>query len=154
MKFHPEIAVLDDLEGICALEAACFDTDIVSKRQYRHLIRSPSALVAIVRDGKRVAAIAVYLFRKGSDKARIYSLAVHPEYRRHGLAATLCSYCEKLCRKRGCCEVRLEVKWDNASAIQFYLKNHYVEFGRYVAFYEDGKDAIRMKRSLISYECC
>jgi ribosomal protein S18 acetylase RimI-like enzyme len=47
-----------------------------------------------------------------------------------------------------CHEIRLEVRKDNHRAIKFYEKNGYESFGEYKNFYEDGADALRMRKML------
>ncbi len=84
-------------------------------------------------------ANAVFLFRKNSSIARLYSLAVSPESQRTGVASKLLTATEKELVQQNIQEIRLEVKTDNFPAIRFYEKMGYVIFGEYKNFYEDGK---------------
>lgn len=147
-KIITEIAVTADVKGLVELEETCFETDRLSARQYRYFIKKPTALVISARHGSSVIAAAVVLFRKNSRIARLYSLAVHPDYRQRGLAAELNEFAEKCARRFHCHEIRLEVRKDNRKAIRFYEKHGYTHMGEYRKFYEDGADALRMRKLL------
>lgn len=134
------------------IEDICFDTDRVSKKQYRRLIQSSSVLIVAAKQQSQLIGSAIVFFRKHSRIARLYSLAVLPTFRKHGVALAISRYYEKKIRARGCDEIRLEVKKNNRRAVQFYLKNGYVSFGEYKRFYEDGTDALRMKKILTRRE--
>jgi ribosomal protein S18 acetylase RimI-like enzyme len=46
--------------------------------------------------------------------------------------------------------LRLEVRYDNASAIALYEKMGYRQFGQYERYYEDGAAALRFEKRLDS----
>lgn len=83
------------------------------------------------------------IIRQASDQADILTIAVHPDYRRQGLAQSLLTQGEESVRALGVKIIFLEVAEDNASAIRFYEKSQYVRIGRRPAYYrrESGRVA-------------
>jgi len=145
-KIVTEIAITTDVHGLVELEELCFETDRLDARHFRYFIKKPTALVITAKHKKVIISGAVVLFRKNSKIARLYSLAVHPEYRKRGVAQTVNDFIESSIRKFHCNEIRLEVNMNNHRAIEFYRKNGYASFGEYKKFYEDGTDALRMHK--------
>ena len=145
-KLPPKIARLNDIDGLIQLEEMCFKADRLTAKQLRHLIASPTALVLVTKKTSAIIASAVVLFRKNSQIARLYSIAVDPRFQQHGIALTLYQLIERKILHQGCTEIRLEVRNNNRRAIKFYRKNGYDFFGEYRKFYEDGTDALRMRK--------
>lgn len=142
-------AELSDLDDLVALEDATFDSDRMSRVQYRRHLDSGSASVLVASaNHRRFLGTAVVFFRKGSRVARLYSLASRPEARGKGVGSALLAAAERTARQRGCTELRLEVRTDNASAIRLYERLGYQRFARIDGYYEDGADAWRYARPL------
>lgn len=141
-------AVAADLDALTALEEAVFVTDCMSRRSIRSLLASPSAAVLIAEHQGRVAGAAVVLTRRRCTVGRLYSLAVDPAARGHGLGPALLAAAEAEARARGCRAIRLEVHETNARAIERYRRAGFTQFGRHVAYYEDQGDALRFEKAL------
>lgn len=142
-------AELSDLDDLVALEDATFDSDRMSRAQYRRHLDSESARVLVASaNHRRFLGTAVVFFRKGSRVARLYSLASRPEARGKGVGSALLAGVERAARRRGCRELRLEVRTDNADAIRLYERLGYRRFARIDGYYEDGADAWRYARPL------
>lgn len=137
-----------DVAGLLALEARCFATDRLSGRQYRRHLRSETAEVWLVRHRGLVVGSAVVFFRRQTTAARLYSLAVHPDYRGKGLARRLLRAAERRARARGARCLRLEVRQDNGAAIRLYQAHGYVCIGSRTHYYADGADAWRYQKGL------
>lgn len=137
-----------DLDALVALEEATFTSDRISRRQWRHLIGSASAGVLAGGGRGAVHAVAVVLFRRGSRNARLYSLAVRTDQRGHGLGRLLLAAVEDTARRRGCCNLHLEVAIRNRAAIALYARSGYQRGERLRNFYEDGGDAWRYRKPL------
>lgn len=146
IKLTADVAGMEDVPALVKLDETCFVTDRLSAKKYRHFVTSQTSEVVIIREDKKLIAGAVILFRKNSTLARIYSIAVAPEFRKLGVAQMLYDQIESLCFSRKISEIRLEVRKDNEPAIKFYLKNKYLTFGEYKKFYQDGQDAFRMRK--------
>jgi ribosomal-protein-alanine N-acetyltransferase len=135
-----------DLGALIDLENRSFSSDRISRSSLRRLIVSPSATVIVAAAGDVAAGYAVILFRAGSRIARLYSLAVDPEFR--GLGRELLAAAERHARARGCRALRLEVRDDNPRAINLYQRSSYRRFGEKAAYYADGAGALRFEKDL------
>lgn len=142
-------AELSDLDDLVALEEATFDSDRLSRAQYRRHLDSDSAQVLVASaNHRRFLGTAVVFFRKGSRVARLYSIASKPEARGKGVGSALIDAAEAAARARHCHALRLEVRTDNASAIRLYERLGYKRLERLPRYYEDGADAWRYERTL------
>ena len=74
------------------------------------------------------------------------SLAIHSNYKRHGLATALFNYTVKRVKEYGKKQITLEVRKNNSSALAFWHKMGFVPFGSHPGFYEDGEEAILMRK--------
>jgi len=125
-----------------------FPTDRLSRANLRRLLRHGHASVWVCEQDGVLAGNAVVLYRRGTSVARLYSLVVHPDYLRRGIARALLTATESEAGKRGCRDLRLEVRPDNLPAIRLYRIGGYAVTGKAVKFYEDGTDALRMRKYL------
>lgn len=142
-------AELSDLDDLVALEDATFDSDRMSRAQYRRHLDSGSASVLVASaNHRRFLGTAVMFYRRGSTVARLYSLASRPEARGKGVASALLAAAEQAARQRGCRELRLEVRIDNAAAIRLYERLGYRRLARLDRYYEDGADGWRYGKRL------
>ena len=80
-------ATIDDVDALVACEEACFATDRISRRSFRHLLTKGHQATRVLCDpAGRVIGYAMVLFHRGTSLARLYSLAVLPTERGHGYA--------------------------------------------------------------------
>jgi len=142
-------ARLADLDALARLEQS-FPSDRLSHASFRHLLRRGRAQIWVCEDDGVIVGNAVVLYRRGTDTARCYSLVVHPDHRRRGIARALLRHAEAAAVTRGCRAMRLEVRPGNRAAIGFYLENGYETTEKIAGFYEDGTDAFRMRKRLAS----
>lgn len=143
---HLRPARRSDLPALLALEYSAFTTDHLSERQYRKHIDSPTAAVLAAVDGDALLGSAVVFFRRNSDVARLYSIAVADAARGRGVGETLLKGVEHAAREHGRARLKLEVRQDNASAIRLYERHGYRRLGAHPGFYEDGADAWRYEK--------
>jgi ribosomal protein S18 acetylase RimI-like enzyme len=142
-------AELSDLDDLVALEENTFDSDRMSRAQYRRHLDSDSAQVLVASAShRRFLGTAVVFFRKGSGVARLYSLASRPDARGKGVGSALLEASEEATRLRGGRVLRLEVRADNVAAMRLYERLGYRRFGRIAGYYQDGADAWRYQKTL------
>lgn len=139
-------ARFEDLADLLALESM-FPGDRLSARQFRRHLNSPRARVRVVEYAGAVAGYALILMRRGSAIARLYSIAVDPQWRGAGLGAALLDDALQAARGAGCLVLRLEVREDNTAAIGLYQRHGFETFGRIESYYEDACAALRMQRA-------
>ena len=138
----------DDLDALLAIEERAFETDRLSRRSFRHFLTRGQASCVVVEAGGRVAGYALVLYRRATALARLYSIALDPGMRGQGLAGLLMEAAERAAADAGCLVLRLEVRLDNAPAIALYRARGYRRFGRYLDYYEDHADALRLQKVL------
>ena len=118
-----DIARPHDLDALVRLEARCFDGhDAFTQRQIRYLLHCPRATTYVVRRGGRIVASATVLRRRTRDgvSARLYSLAVDPDFRRRGLGRRMLRRCLSGLGREGVGAVNLEVREGNLPALALY----------------------------------
>ena len=143
-------AELSDLDDLVALENSTFDSDLLSRAQYRRHLDSDTALVLVASaNHRRFLGTAVVFFRKGSRVARLYSIASKPEARGKGVGTALLDAVVAAARQRRCLAVRLEVRDDNANAVRLYERHGYKHIGHYPHYYQDGSHAWRYEKALV-----
>jgi ribosomal protein S18 acetylase RimI-like enzyme len=137
-----------DLPAIEGIESLAFRTDRLSRRSLRRLVGRPSAVVLSAEADGAVVGYALVLLHRGRPQARLYSLARVPDLAPPGTGRRLLAAAEACAKARGCQEMRLEVRTDNSSALRLYEEQGYRIFGRRAHYYEDGADALRMRKPL------
>ena len=142
------LASLGDISALVDLEAT-FPGDRLSRRSFRHLLTKGNAEVWVL-ENEGVQADAVVLYRRGSQRARLYSLVVHPEARGRGLGAQLLAAVETAAMERGCKEMRLELREDNGAALSLYQSHGYTVTGRSEGYYDDGSACLHMHKLIFT----
>jgi ribosomal-protein-alanine acetyltransferase len=145
---HVRRARATDLDALVELEHHAFTTDRLSRAQYRRHIAATTAAVFVAENDACIVGSAVVFFRRGSDSARLYSVAVSDRARGQGIGDILVEAAERAARRRGCRHVFLEVRHGNAGAIRLYERRGYRRIAAIAEFYEDGEDAWRYRKDL------
>lgn len=135
-----------DVDALAALEKSAFDADRISKASFRRMIGSSSATILVATRGGAVEGYCAVLFRAGSRKARLYSIAARPG--NGGVGRALLAAAENAALARASGEMRLEVREDNPRAIGLYEKSGYRPFGRKPGYYADGATALKYSKPL------
>ncbi|WP_158774308.1 GNAT family N-acetyltransferase [Cobetia sp. L2A1] len=97
---------------------------------------------------RSVLGYGTLLFRRNSQRARLYSFCLHPDARGRGLAQQLLSALECLACEQGCQQLDLEVHTGNAPAIALYERHGFAKYGRLTDYYADGASAWKMRKTL------
>lgn len=127
-------ATLNDATSMAIVHAACFDRAWSQADMQTHLEAGPTiAFVAALRHSTDIAGFA--LARLVAQEAEILSIAVRPELRRSGIAATLLTRIETEIGLRGGGDLFLEVAADNEAAIALYGAAGLRAGGRRVGYY-------------------
>lgn len=145
-------AVADDLTALVQLENRCFTDDRISRRSFRRFLEMPRDRLIVAEQGSELVGYCLVLMNAATRLARIYSIAVSPTVRGRGVGEQLVREAEKEAVEADRIIMRLEVREDNAGAINLYKRLGYRQFGTYRDYYEDHGDALRFERRILYYE--
>ena len=137
-----------DIAALVAIENASFPGDRLDRRRFHYLLTQANSVTFVDVDGAAVRGYIMLLLRTDWRGARIYSVATHPAHLGCGVAARLLTAAERWAAANNRMEVRLEVRSDNAASLALFRGRGYVVFGRCGAYYHDGMDALRLRRTL------
>lgn len=145
-----------DLGPLLALERLCFASDLLSLRSFSRALSSSSSCLLVAAgqtsNQNHILGYLLLFFRKNSHKARLYSLALHPDARGKGAGKALLRRAEQEALKRGCRTIYLEVREDNATAIALYERAKYTVICKLARYYEDGGNGWRMSKDFLLCE--
>lgn len=135
------------IDALVSLEANCFDTDRLTRRNFQWMLSKGNARTFIATDKQdNTVGYLIILFHRGTSLARVYSMAVADEHRRRGIGRSLMQAADNAAAEQNCAYTRLEVRKDNATAIHFYTKLNYLPFETWPHYYEDDTDALRFEK--------
>lgn len=137
-----------DLPALLVLEQRAFATDRMSPRQFRYHLRHPRNRLLVAEMQDELLGAALLMLRRGARSARLYSIAVAESARGRGIGRTLLRRCEREARAAGAERMVLEVRSDNEAALALYRTMGYQPFALRRQYYEDGADAIRLRKTL------
>ena len=135
-----------DLDELADLERHIFGADSFAKNLIDYSLCSANQVVLVAEIGRVIVGSATIWMHTHS--ARLYSIGVHPDYRNRWIGFILMKKCERIARERGCTVVRLEVRVDNPTALEFYRRNHYKCVGCRSSYYGDGTAALKLEKVL------
>ncbi len=138
---------LDDLDEVLAIERASFQTPW-SRGAFRYeLTQNRVARSIVVRVGTQLVGY-LCLWEIGHE-IHITNLAVHPSFRRRGLARALLARVLEEARRSAVELVFLEVRPTNVEALTLYESFGFRVIGRRKGYYFDtGEDALVMEARL------
>lgn len=140
-------ADLKDLAQIVQIEELSFPEETAfPPGMFNYLIRYSVTLVACEPLEKVMGFIIGYA--NGSDGA-VYTLDVHPLFRRRGLGSKLVMALEEKLIRLGAKAVHLEAALENPGSVELYRKVGYQEHEQIRNYYGQGKHAVRMWKILM-----
>lgn len=150
MEFEIRPLKKKDIEKVALLEAACFVKPWPLNQIAYEFKGNPCAKVFVAVD-KEENILGYLDFMITFDSATIDRICVAKEYRNQGIAGKLLEKMVEVCKsqKDKVEFITLEVRLSNQKAISLYEKNGWQRVVIKPKYYDDGKDAIYMIRSLI-----
>ena len=129
---------------VAALEKLCF-RDPWSENSVASELNNPLSLWLVAVDGERVAGyVGSQTVMEESD---MMNVAVHPDYRKQGIATALIVGLVEELHKRGSRCLTLEVRASNETAISVYRKLDFQEVGRRKNYYRNPReDALILRK--------
>jgi ribosomal-protein-alanine N-acetyltransferase len=137
---------LRHLARILQIERASFGSEAWPRRYFLEMYRDCRDFFVVAKAGGRVAGYAVACAEKRN--AEIASLAVHPDYRRRGLAAALMRHTLRELGAAGVRRVELMVRTGNTGGAQLYRSLGFRRVRMVPRYYEDGGDGFLMARAI------
>jgi ribosomal-protein-alanine N-acetyltransferase len=128
---------------IAELEKICF-SDPWSERSIVSELDNKLAFWLVATEGDTVAG---YIGSQTvMDETDMMNVAVHPDFRRRGIAEALVAELEAALRQRGSRALTLEVRDSNAPAIALYEKLGFAQVGLRKNYYRNPKEDARILR--------
>lgn len=139
-------ATISDLESIVEIENSSFLADHFSLKQFRYLlVKARADFLVYIGPNDKVVGYVVGLIRKNCRHLRIYSVAIHNNYRGAGIARALFTELENIAAKR-IVDLTLEVRIDRDDLVAIYERLGYKKYGIRKDYYSDGTAAIKMRK--------
>ena len=131
--------------SVAELEKICFGIDAWSERSITSELTNPLSLWLVAMDGERLAGYV------GSqtviDESDMMNVAVHPEFRRRGIAENLVDELVACLKEMGSRCLTLEVRVSNEPAIGLYQKLGFEQVGRRKNYYRNPReDALILRK--------
>jgi ribosomal protein S18 acetylase RimI-like enzyme len=136
-----------DIPEIQKLEDESFNIDAFSHRRMSYLIKKAQS-ATLVYENNGIRGYILLLFRMDTPAARVYSICVHPAYRKMGIGTELMRAAERLAVERKCTKMTLEVSELNSDAIAFYQALGFRTVKKLENYYSGGVDGLRMEKTL------
>ncbi|KAB8198085.1 ribosomal-protein-alanine N-acetyltransferase [Nonomuraea phyllanthi] len=137
-----------DLPAVMAIEQVTFPLDAWSEGMMRgelaDMPRTRHYVVALVDD----EIVAYAGLAAAADQADVQTIAVLEAHRGTGIGGAMLTELLAEATRRGAREVFLEVRADNPQAQGVYRHYGFEEIGTRRRYYDDGTDAIMMRRKL------
>ncbi len=127
-----------DLTAIVEIEQKSFRTPW-SRESFREVLEGDSfQTIGAKSEGKLVG---YSVFAEVADEIHVLNVAVHPNFRRGGVAVKLLEYVHQIARKHGRLHAYLEVRESNVGAQALYKKFGYTPVGRRKDYYPGEREA-------------
>ena len=129
---------------VAQLEKICFSAPW-SENSVASELKNPISLWLVALDG---ATVAGYIGSQSVEgEADMMNVAVHPDYRRKGIARELVTGLVAALADKGVHSLALEVRASNAPAIALYQQLGFVQVGRRPNYYRNPKeDALILRK--------
>jgi ribosomal-protein-alanine N-acetyltransferase len=137
---------LRHLARLLRIERASFGAEAWPRKYFLELYRDCAGFFVVAKVGGRIAGYAVACAEKRN--AEIASLAVHPDYRRRGVADALMRHTLRELRGAGFGRVELMVRTGNTAGAQLYRSLGFRRVRTMPGYYEDGGDGFLMARAI------
>jgi ribosomal protein S18 acetylase RimI-like enzyme len=140
-----------DRQDLQEHDKRCFPLpeDIFRPHQFRHLLRSPTSLVFVMRRNGRIVASIIGLVRRFRiPSGRIYKVSVASEERGQGLAGCLISFMEERFRALGLRDSCAEVRVSNIGSQTVFTRAGYSPKSTLPRYYPNGEDAMKYWKRL------
>ena len=102
----------------------------------------------VARDVPTNTIVGFALAEKGEQEGHLLALAVDQQRRGQGIGRALLADVRERMRRQGAYALKLDVRWDDPAARQFYARAGFQPRGIREGVYSDGSDALEMVKPL------
>lgn len=135
-----------DIEQVIAIERASFQFPW-STRFFLEELQVECARSILAEVKGRIVGYVLFWFL--SEEVDIHNIAVHPDFRRHGIGRLLLDQVVEAARRQECVRVTLDVRHSNSAAQSLYRSFGFDTRGLRKGYYSDnGEDALVMALEL------
>ena len=135
----------EDIPVIAEMERRCFH-DAWTEEMLSDTLRYPIYNCFLAEEGGQVCGYCCLIVV--CEDAEVGNIAVDTPFRGKGIGKALMDAMHQRAKEKGATQSFLEVRVSNANAIALYKKFGYESYGIRARYYEDGEDAMVMKRAL------
>ena len=135
----------EDIPAIAEMERRCFH-DAWTEEMLSDTLRYPIYNCFLAEEGGQVCGYCCLIVV--CEDAEVGNIAVDTPFRGKGIGKALMETMHQRAKEKGATQSFLEVRVSNANAIALYKKFGYESYGIRARYYEDGEDAMVMKRAL------
>ncbi len=138
---------IEDVDEIARLEAECFPVEPWTRRMLVDSFLSPNFYGVLIEE--HGAIVAYGGVSTVCDEGEIQLVATAEMYRRCGRGGAVLNALVEEAKNRGAKSLFLEVRVSNSSAQMLYLKHGFQGVYARSRYYQDGEDALVMKKEII-----
>lgn len=136
-----------DVDRVAVLALKTLQEHYTPEWLARHAqMRNGTFLVARDIPTNQVVGFAVAQMQDA--EGHLLALAVDANRRGQGIGRTLLSDVREEVRRKGAMRLKLDVRWDDSEARQFYARAGFTPEGLREGVYADGSDALAMARAI------
>ena len=135
-----------DIHAIAEIEQRCFPSDAWTEAMLVDGMKMPYSWSVLAEEGGQVCGYCCLIVV--CEDAEVGNIAVDTPFRGKGIGKALMDAMHQRAKEKGATQSFLEVRVSNANAIALYKKFGYESYGIRARYYEDGEDAMVMKRAL------
>jgi ribosomal-protein-alanine N-acetyltransferase len=135
-----------DLDRIMEIERAAFPEAPYTRAMFRDLYRHCGALFFVARLGRRTGGYMVTC--ADARRAEVVSIAVDPRFQRLGIGTALMTHSLTGLKESNVRRVDLMVRETSRHAVRFYRRFGFTRVRRVRRYYENGGDAVHMRKAL------
>ncbi|MBQ2897260.1 MAG: ribosomal protein S18-alanine N-acetyltransferase [Clostridia bacterium] len=135
----------EHVSGIKLIDDLCFESPW-SLKSFKSELSNPLAVYFVALMGEQVIGYCGYWWV--FDEGQITNIAVHPDYRKMGIASKLMDEMVKKCSVTDVYSLTLEVRVSNKPAILLYEKYGFKKVGLRPKYYDNKEDALLMTKEI------
>lgn len=143
MMIYYRLMNAQDVPGVFKVDTNCFNHNWTLESYESEIDNRLSYYVVAEAEGEIIGFGGFWLI---IDEAHITNIGVLEKYRQAGVGQNILNEMFGIAHHEGCVGMTLEVRANNQAAINFYLKNGFIEAGSRKDYYGKGLNGIIMWR--------